>query len=50
MVGPNCRVHITTDNAKRGGQGVNLASLQSPLERCISESQIPQLCKAPGST
>lgn len=49
MVGPNCRVHITADD-RRGGQGVNLALLQSPLERCISESQIPQLCKAPGST
>lgn len=51
MVGPNCRVHITTHNAKRGGgQGVNLALLQSPLERYISESQTPQLCKAPEST
>lgn len=50
MVGPNCRVHITIDNARRGGQGVNLALLISPLERCISESQMPQLCKTPEST
>lgn len=48
MVGPNCRVHITADD-RRGGQGVNLALLQSPLERCISESQMPQPCKAPES-
>jgi len=43
MVGPNCRVHTTLDNAESGGQGKNTALLNSPLERCISEIKMFQM-------
>lgn len=48
MVGPNCRVHIMLDNAERGGQGQNMALLNSPLERCVSEIKMLQLHDTPG--
>lgn len=43
MVGPNCRVHIMLDNTEKEGQGRNTTLLNSPLERCISDSKRFQL-------
>lgn len=50
MVDPNCRVHIALDNAERGGQGRNIALLNLPLERCVSEIKMLQLRNTPGYT